>query len=68
MQREAPQTNGHPRELTLEEGRELFDRQAWRYLNMSGADFLQAWDSGKFDDPDSSPDVMHLAMLIPLAR
>jgi hypothetical protein len=68
MQQEMTQENGHPRELTPEEGRELFDRQARRYLQMSGAAFLEAWDAGKFDDPDSSPDVMHVAMLIPLVR
>jgi hypothetical protein len=60
--------NGHVRELSREEGRELFDRQAMRYLKMSGEEFVRAWDAGEFDDPDSSPDVMRVAMLLPLVR
>lgn len=68
VQQETPQTNGHVGQLTPKEGREIFDRQARRHLNMSGADFLEAWDAEQFDDPDSSPDVMHVAMLIPLVR
>jgi len=68
VQRETSQTNGNARDLTPEEGREIFDRQAQRYLKMSGAAFLEAWDTEQFNDPDSSPDVMHVAMLIPLVR
>jgi hypothetical protein len=68
MERDTLQTNGHVRELTQEEGRELFDRQAWRYLKMSGDEFIRAWDAGEFEDPDSSPDVMRIAMLLPLVR
>lgn len=52
--------------LTREESRALFDRQARRRVNMSGEEFLRAWDAGEFDeDPES---VMFLAMLIPFAR
>lgn len=72
MQREAPQKNGHVEELTCEEGWELLDRQAQRYLRMSGAEFLEAWDAGEFDDPDdrtkNGPEVMRVAMLLPLVR
>lgn len=67
MERTTHQTNGKARELTREEGRELFDRQAERYLGMSGDEFLRAWDAGAFEDPDSS-EVMRIAMLLPLAR
>lgn len=55
------------KELTAEEGRELFDRAARRYLNMSGDEFIRAWDAGEFDDPEQ-PDVIRVAMLIPFAR
>lgn len=72
MERETPQTNGHVQELTQEEGRELFDRQAPRYLNMSGDEVIRAWDAGEFDDPDdrskNGPEVMRVAMLLPLVR
>jgi hypothetical protein len=55
-------------ELTPEEGRKLFDELAHEYLHMSREEFLERWDSGKFGDPDSDPDVMLLTMLLPLAR
>ncbi len=67
MEREAPDTNGYVKELTPEESRELFNRQAERYLNMTGDEFVRAWDAGELD-PDSSPDVMRIAMLLPLVR
>lgn len=63
-----PQTNGDSRELTTEESRRLFDRQAWHYLNMSGDDFIRAWEAGEFEDPDSRSEVMRVAMLLPFAR
>ena len=68
MKRAAMQNNGQIRTLDSDEGRKLFDRQARRYLKMSGDEFVKAWDAHKFDDPDSSPDVMRVAMLLPLVR
>ncbi len=60
-------TNEHI-DLTDEEAYALFDREARRYLGMSGQDFITAWESGKFDaDPDQS-DVMYVAMLLPLVQ
>jgi hypothetical protein len=55
-------------ELSLEEGRALLDRQARRYLNISGEEFVQQWHAGAFDDNPDSPEIMRLAMLLPLAR
>lgn len=52
--------------LTREEGLALLDEQAWEYLNMSGEEFLQRWETGDFEDPDSY-EVFHVGMLIPLA-
>ncbi|MBA3424472.1 MAG: hypothetical protein H0U04_07980 [Rubrobacter sp.] len=65
---QAMRTNGSVRTLSDDEGRELFDRQARRYLDMTGDEFVEAWDARKFDDPDNSPDIMHVAMLLPLVR
>ncbi|MGH3088111.1 MAG: hypothetical protein ACRDSJ_12425 [Rubrobacteraceae bacterium] len=65
-------TDANVRELSREEGRELFDRQARRYLDMTGEEFLKKWDSGEFGDPDdrrkNPPGVMRLAMLLPFVR
>ena len=58
------------RELTEEEARELFDELARRYLNMSGAEFLRAWDAGEFaaDLEEERPEFMAVAFHLPLAR
>jgi len=69
---EAPETNGRDRELSKEESRELFNRQAKLYLGISGDEFIQRWDAGEYGDPDdrskNSPGVMRLAMLLPFVR
>ncbi|MCP9490467.1 MAG: hypothetical protein MSC31_11415 [Solirubrobacteraceae bacterium MAG38_C4-C5] len=54
------------RALSVEEGRQLLDEQARRYLQMSGAEFAGRWVAGELD-PDARPDVMRVAMLLPLA-
>ena len=53
--------------LSQEERWEIFDRQARRYLGMSGDEFLRAWEAGALDDLDR-PEVMRVVMLLPLAR
>ena len=72
MEQATHQTNGHIPELSREEGRELFDRQAQRYLGISGDEFLRAWDAGEYGDPDdrsqNPPGVMRLAMLLSFVR
>jgi hypothetical protein len=60
-------TNGHI-DLTEEQAHELLDRAARRYLNMSAEEFITAWDAGKFDDDPDQPDVMYVAMLLPLVQ
>lgn len=56
------------REVSREEGMEIIDRQAWRYLGISGEEFLHRWRRGEYDvDPDQ-PGVMDLIMLLPFAR
>ena len=57
-----------PHEVTREEGRSVLDRLARRYLGMSGDEFLRAWDGGRFDRDADHPEVMRVAMLLPLAR
>ena len=65
-------TDGQVRELSREEGRKLFDRQAHRYLGISGDEFLARWDTGEYGDPDdrakNPPGVMEMAMLLPFVR
>ncbi|MGH2354540.1 MAG: hypothetical protein ACRDJN_23275 [Chloroflexota bacterium] len=53
--------------LTPEEGQRLLDEQARRYLGMSGAEFVRAWKAGKFAADPDRPEVVRLAMLLPLA-
>ena len=65
---QAAKTNGHIRDLTPKEGRELFDNAAWHYLGISGDEFISRWDSGYYDEDPDRPEVMSLAMLLPFAR
>lgn len=45
-------------------GKRLLDRQARRYLRMSGAEFTAKYRAGELPDPDR-PEVIRVAMLIP---
>ncbi len=57
--------------LSPSESRALFDKQARRWLGITGDEFLRRWDAGEFDaiaDDPAHPEVMRLAALIPLAR
>lgn len=56
------------REIGIDEGREMFDRIARRTMNMSGEEFIEAWESGKFDGQPETPDLVQLVMLIPITR
>jgi hypothetical protein len=51
--------------------RDAFDDLAQKLMQMSGAEFIRRWDAGEFtdiaDDPDH-PEIMRLAMLLPLGR
>ncbi len=60
--------NANIQELSNEEGRELFDRQARRYLNMSGDEFIRRWEAGEFNDGPENPAVVRLVMLLPFAQ
>jgi hypothetical protein len=47
-------------------GKAMLDRQARRYLKMSGSQFVAAYRSGAIEDPDRS-EVVRVAMLLPFA-
>ncbi len=72
MQERAETAENQIREITREEGRELFDRNARHHLGISGEEFLRRWDAGEYDDPDdrtkNGPEVMEVASLLPIAR
>ena len=53
-------------ELTKKEAHELFDRLAQRHLRMSGQEFVDAYNAGKFPDVDESPGIAELVLLLPL--
>lgn len=55
------------RQLTREQGRALVDRQARRYLGISGEEFVRRLDGGEYQGTDD-PEVMHLVMLRPFVR
>lgn len=60
-------TNSRVRTLSKLEGQRLLDRQAQRYLGMSGDEFVKAWRSGRFKK-DDRPEVTRVAMLLPFAH
>ena len=60
-------TNGHI-DLNQNEAYALLDREAQRRLGMSAQDFIAAWEAGQFDDDPDRPDVMYVAMLLPLVE
>jgi hypothetical protein len=51
-----------------DDARAVFDEQARQNLNMSGEEFLQAWDAGEFDADPDRPEVMRVVFLLPLVR
>jgi hypothetical protein len=62
----ATRTDNEIRELTTEQGRQLLDDKARQYLGISGEEFRARWEAGEID-ADDEPDVMRVAMLLPLA-
>lgn len=55
-------------QMTREEARQVFDRQARKLLHMSGRDFVREYDARKFDRRREEPAVRRLEMLLPLVR
>jgi hypothetical protein len=55
--------------LTEEEAWELFDAEARSELNMSGEEFVHAWNSGELDfDGPQHLKIVSVWMISPLAR
>jgi hypothetical protein len=54
-------------EISLEDGRRMLDEAARQYLNMSGDEFIAAWDEERFTEPDSLR-VQQVAALLPFGR
>ena len=55
--------------FTSDEAWRLFDITAWRYMRMSGHDFLLAWDEGRFRGVSSEARrATRVAILIPSVR
>lgn len=53
--------------LSREEGKQLVDRQARKYLKMSGEDFVRQYREGRIKDPDRLA-VSRVAILLPLVE
>ena len=52
-------------EVDVQRGAEVLDRQARRYLNLSGEDFARLYRAGQIPDQDRS-EVIRVALLLPL--
>lgn len=52
--------------ISRREGAQLLDRQARKYLGMSGEEFARQYRAGKIDDPERS-EVIRVSLLLPLA-
>jgi hypothetical protein len=52
------------RYLTHEEAWQMFDRQARHHFDMTGEEFIRAWESGEFDDDPDAPNVQWVAMMM----
>ncbi|MBA3891854.1 MAG: hypothetical protein H0X64_15135 [Gemmatimonadaceae bacterium] len=63
----AIQTDNEIRELTPQQGRQLLDEKAQQYLGLTGEEFRDRWEAGELD-PDADPNVMRVAMLLPLGE
>jgi hypothetical protein len=53
--------------MTREEGLLLIDRQARKFLGMSGVEFVKSYREGKLDNPHRL-EVARVAILLPLAE
>ena len=53
--------------VSRQQGKRILDRQARKYLGMSGEEFVRKYRAGEIEDADRS-DVIRVAMLIPLAE
>jgi hypothetical protein len=61
-------TDGQIRELTPEEGWELFDERARRYLGIDGCEFIRRWDAGEYRDNADRREVLSVAAALSFGR
>ena len=54
--------------IDQEEGIEILDEAAKKYLGISGDEFLKRWDAGEYVGKADTPEIMRVASLIPIAR
>lgn len=52
--------------LDAEEAREIVDRHARKYFDMSAEEFVHAWRDGELDDHPNQSEVTFVAMMLPL--
>ncbi len=55
-------------EFTEEEAHTLFEEVAQRNLGISGDEFRERWHRGDYDDDPDRPEVMTVAMNLPLVE
>lgn len=63
----APQSNPGVRYVSADEGQAILNRQAEKYLGMTGDEFVRRYRAGEIEDADRT-DVIRVALLIPLAE
>lgn len=51
---------------TTEESWAIYEREAQRNLGMSAQAFMAAWRRGEFHGQEERPEVMRVAMLLPV--
>ena len=62
-----PVRKTQPKYITRGEGERLLDRQARKYLKMSGPEFKRTYRSGEITSSDH-PDVTRVSFLIPMSE
>ena len=55
---------GLSQEVSVEEASAILDRQARRYIGISGEEFLRRWNCGYWPHPDRVPGVIRVSMLL----
>jgi|GEM_PF-5505251 len=53
--------------ISPDEGKQLLDKQARKYLNMSGEEFRRQYRAGQIEDPERS-EVVRVSLLLPFAE
>ncbi|MHB2024693.1 MAG: hypothetical protein ACYCO3_15445 [Mycobacteriales bacterium] len=54
-------------EVSPDEGRQVLDDAARRWLGISGEEFLAAWRDGRYAEAEDQPEIAKVALLIPFA-